>query len=68
VKIQPLVKDPERLENRLAEIPPEPRVDLLRDGSDGIISIPHSAGKIIKYLWFAQRMQKHCQIEVYRVF
>jgi hypothetical protein len=29
-----LVKDPERLENRLKEIPPEPGVYIMRDGSD----------------------------------
>lgn len=38
----PLVKDPERLENRLAEIPPEPGVYLMRDGSDRIMYIGKS--------------------------
>jgi excinuclease ABC subunit C len=37
-----LVKDPERLENRLAEIPTEPGVYLMRDGSDRIIYIGKS--------------------------
>jgi excinuclease ABC subunit C len=38
----PLVKDLERLENRLAEIPSEPGVYLMRDGSDRIIYIGKS--------------------------
>ena len=38
----PLIKYPEKLENRLAEIPPEPRVYLMRDASDGIIYIGKS--------------------------
>ncbi|BAY98735.1 excinuclease ABC subunit C [Tolypothrix tenuis PCC 7101] len=37
-----LVKDPERLENRLAEIPPEPGVYFMRDESDRIIYIGKS--------------------------
>ncbi|MBD2693602.1 excinuclease ABC subunit UvrC [Anabaena catenula] len=38
----PLVKNPERLENRLGEIPPEPGVYMMRDGSDRIIYIGKS--------------------------
>lgn len=38
----PLVKNPERLENRLSEIPPEPGVYLMRDGCDRIIYIGKS--------------------------
>ncbi|MBD2386168.1 excinuclease ABC subunit UvrC [Cylindrospermum sp. FACHB-282] len=38
----PLVKDPERLENRLAEIPPEPGVYLMRDNCDRIMYIGKS--------------------------
>ncbi len=38
----PLLKDPQRLENRLVEIPPEPGVYLMRDGSDRIIYIGKS--------------------------
>ncbi|KOP25133.1 excinuclease ABC subunit C [Hapalosiphon sp. MRB220] len=38
----PLLKDPQRLENRLAEIPPEPGVYLMRDGSARIIYIGKS--------------------------
>jgi len=40
--ILPLVKDTERLETRLAEIPPEPGVYFMRDGSDRIIYIGKS--------------------------
>jgi excinuclease ABC subunit C len=40
--IVPLVKNPERLENRLAEIPPEPGVYFMRDGTDSIIYIGKS--------------------------
>ena len=38
----PLIKDPQCLENRLAEIPPEPGVYLMRDGSARIIYIGKS--------------------------
>ncbi|MTJ06655.1 excinuclease ABC subunit UvrC [Anabaena sp. UHCC 0253] len=38
----PLVKNPERLENRLGEIPAEPGVYLMRDGSDRLIYIGKS--------------------------
>ncbi|MBW4638022.1 MAG: excinuclease ABC subunit UvrC [Gloeocapsa sp. UFS-A4-WI-NPMV-4B04] len=38
----PLLKNPERLENRLKEIPPEPGVYFMRDGSDRIIYIGKS--------------------------
>ncbi|ACC82338.1 excinuclease ABC subunit UvrC [Nostoc punctiforme] len=41
-QILPLVKEPERLENRLAEIPPEPGVYFMRDNSDRIIYIGKS--------------------------
>jgi excinuclease ABC subunit C len=41
-RIIPLVKDPERLENRLAEIPPEPGVYFMRDSTDSIIYIGKS--------------------------
>jgi excinuclease ABC subunit C len=41
-QVLPLVKDPERLENRLAEIPPEPGVYFMRDRSDRIIYIGKS--------------------------
>jgi excinuclease ABC subunit C len=38
----PLLKDPERLESRLAEIPPEPGVYFMRDTNDRIIYIGKS--------------------------
>jgi excinuclease ABC subunit C len=41
-KTLPLVKDPERLENRLKEIPPEPGVYIMRDGCDRILYIGKS--------------------------
>ncbi|MEH1834831.1 MAG: excinuclease ABC subunit UvrC [Nostoc sp.] len=41
-QILPLVKELERLENRLAEIPPEPGVYFMRDRSDRIIYIGKS--------------------------
>ena len=41
-KTLPLVKDPERLESRLKEIPPEPGVYFMRDSSDRIIYIGKS--------------------------
>ncbi|MEH2244508.1 excinuclease ABC subunit UvrC [Nostoc sp.] len=41
-QILPLLKEPERLENRLAEIPPEPGVYFMRDRSDRIIYIGKS--------------------------
>ncbi|MTJ50744.1 excinuclease ABC subunit UvrC [Dolichospermum sp. UHCC 0259] len=41
-KILPLYKNPERLENRLGEIPAEPGVYLMRDGSDRLIYIGKS--------------------------
>lgn len=41
-KVLPLVKDPERLENRLKEIPAEPGVYYMRDVSDQILYIGKS--------------------------
>lgn len=41
-KTQPLIKDPERLESRLKEIPPVPGVYLMRDESDRILYIGKS--------------------------
>ncbi|MBD2103269.1 excinuclease ABC subunit UvrC [Leptolyngbya sp. FACHB-261] len=41
-QLQPLVKDPERLEGRLKEIPPEPGVYMMRDLSDQILYIGKS--------------------------
>jgi excinuclease ABC subunit C len=40
--LQSLLKDPERLEYRLKEIPPEPGVYFMRDGSDNILYIGKS--------------------------
>lgn len=41
-KTLPLIKQPERLESRLKEIPPEPGVYLMRDGRDRILYIGKS--------------------------
>ncbi|URD50194.1 excinuclease ABC subunit UvrC [Chroococcidiopsis sp. CCNUC1] len=41
-KTLPLVRDPDRLESRLKEIPPEPGVYFMRDSSDRIIYIGKS--------------------------
>jgi excinuclease ABC subunit C len=41
-KLVPLLKDPERLEARLKEIPPEPGVYLMRDTTDQILYIGKS--------------------------
>ncbi len=41
-KILPLLKDPERLESRLKEIPPEPGVYFMKDVSDRILYIGKS--------------------------
>ena len=38
----PLVKEPDRLESRLKEIPPEPGVYFMRDGADNILYIGKS--------------------------
>ncbi|MFM8008033.1 MAG: GIY-YIG nuclease family protein, partial [Dolichospermum sp.] len=38
----PLIKNPEKLENRLGEIPPEPGVYLMKDDSDRLIYIGKS--------------------------
>ena len=37
-----LIKDPERLETRLREIPPEPGVYFMRDAADHILYIGKS--------------------------
>ncbi|MGC9526144.1 MAG: excinuclease ABC subunit UvrC [Limnospira sp.] len=42
LQTQPLVKDPDRLENRLKEIPPVPGVYLMRDSGDNILYIGKS--------------------------
>ncbi|HEY9663478.1 MAG TPA: GIY-YIG nuclease family protein, partial [Allocoleopsis sp.] len=41
-KLVPLLKDPERLEARLKEIPPEPGVYFMRDVTDHILYIGKS--------------------------
>lgn len=41
-QVLPLIKDPDRLENRLKEIPPEPGVYYMRDVNDAILYIGKS--------------------------
>jgi len=55
----PLVKDPERLESRLLEIPPESGVYFMRDGSDRIIYIGKSRklrSRVRSYFRDSQRL------------
>lgn len=42
VTTSPLIKDPERLEKQLRDIPPVPGVYLMRDGQDNILYIGKS--------------------------
>ena len=56
---EPLVKDPERLESRLLEIPPESGVYMMRDGSDRIIYIGKSRklrSRVRSYFRDSQRL------------
>ncbi len=56
---EPLVKDQERLESRLLEIPPESGVYLMRDGSDRIIYIGKSRklrSRVRSYFRDSQRL------------
>ena len=54
-----LVKDPERLENRLKEIPPEPGVYLMRDASDRILYIGKSKKLRSRVRSYFRDAQKH---------
>ncbi|GAA6622041.1 excinuclease ABC subunit UvrC [Scytonema sp. NUACC26] len=65
-----LVKDPERLENRLKEIPPEPGVYLMRDGSDRIIYIGKSRklrSRVRSYFRESQRLSERIATMVKQV-
>lgn len=69
-KVQPLVKDPERLENRLAEIPPEPGVYFMRDSSDRIIYIGKSRklrSRVRSYFRESQRLTERIATMVKQV-
>ncbi|ARV61795.1 excinuclease ABC subunit C [Nostocales cyanobacterium HT-58-2] len=65
-----LVKDPERLESRLQEIPPEPGVYLMRDGSDRIIYIGKSRklrSRVRSYFRDSQRLSERIATMVKQV-
>ncbi len=60
-KTLPLLKDPDRLENRLAEIPPEPGVYFMRDDNDRIIYIGKSRklrSRVRSYFRESQRLSE----------
>jgi excinuclease ABC subunit C len=66
----PLVKNPERLESRLAEIPPEPGVYFMRDGSDRIIYIGKSRklrSRVRSYFFKSQRLSERIATMVRQV-
>jgi len=66
----PLVKEPERLERRLQEIPPEPGVYLMRDGSDRIIYIGKSRklrSRVRSYFRDSQRLSERIATMVKQV-
>ncbi len=66
----PLVKDPERLESRLVEIPPAPGVYFMRDGSDRIIYIGKSRklrSRVRSYFRESQRLSDRIAIMVKQV-
>jgi excinuclease ABC subunit C len=69
-KVLPLVKDPERLENRLKEIPPEPGVYFMRDASDRIMYIGKSRklrSRVRSYFRQAQRLSERIATMVKQV-
>jgi excinuclease ABC subunit C len=69
-QIVPLLKDPERLENRLVEIPPEPGVYFMRDASDRIIYIGKSRklrSRVRSYFRDSQRLSERIATMVKQV-
>jgi excinuclease ABC subunit C len=69
-QIVPLLKDPERLENRLVEIPPEPGIYFMRDGSDRIIYIGKSRklrSRVRSYFRDSQRLSERIATMVKQV-
>jgi excinuclease ABC subunit C len=69
-KTLPLIKDPERLENRLAEIPPEPGIYFMRDESDRIIYIGKSRklrSRVRSYFRESQRLSERIATMVKQV-
>jgi excinuclease ABC subunit C len=69
-KMLPLVKDPERLESRLAEIPPQPGVYFMRDSSDRIMYIGKSRklrSRVRSYFRESQRLSDRIAMMVKQV-
>ncbi len=69
-KTLPLVKDPERLESRLKEIPPEPGVYFMRDANDRIIYIGKSRklrSRVRSYFRDSQRLSERIAMMVRQV-
>lgn len=69
-KILPLVKDPERLESRLKEIPPEPGVYFMRDASDRIMYIGKSRrlrSRVRSYFRDSQKLSERIALMVRQV-
>jgi excinuclease ABC subunit C len=58
-KIQPLLKDPERLDQRLKEIPPESGVYFMRDTSDNILYIGKSKKLRSRVRSYFRSLQDH---------
>lgn len=69
-KTVPLIKDPERLESRLKEIPPEPGVYFMRDAEDRIIYIGKSRklrSRVRSYFRSAQKLSDRIVMMVKQV-
>jgi excinuclease ABC subunit C len=69
-KTLPLVKDPERLEKRLKEIPPEPGVYLMRDSADRILYIGKSKklrSRVRSYFRESQKLSDRIMMMVRQV-
>ncbi len=69
-KVLPLIKDPERLENRLKEIPPQPGVYFMRDASDRIMYIGKSRklrSRVRSYFRDSQRLTERIATMVKQV-
>ncbi|MCT7948361.1 excinuclease ABC subunit UvrC [Ancylothrix sp. C2] len=70
IKILTLVKDPERLESRLKEIPAEPGVYLMRDGNERILYIGKSKklrSRVRSYFRESQRLSDRIAMMVQQV-
>ncbi|MGD2180582.1 excinuclease ABC subunit UvrC [Lusitaniella coriacea] len=66
----PLLKDPERLERRLKEIPAEPGVYLMKDATDGILYIGKSKklrSRVRSYFQNSQRLSDRIAMMVRQV-